>query len=144
MKLVQGIVRRNDIDPKRVSSVVVRVMGRMLNYPGLQFSGVCETIDKAIMSKPFALAAIIKNKTLNYTVYRTQLRDPELIDLANKVRVEPLSGNQWDRFVAEAELTMDDGTVHRGDPADLAPIQFFRDRDLAEESFLELTHGILP
>jgi 2-methylcitrate dehydratase PrpD len=144
MKLVQGIVRRNDIDPKRVSSVVVRVMGRMLDYPGLQFSGVCETIDKAIMSKPFALAAIIKNKTLNYTVYRTQLRDPELIDLAKKVRVEPLSGNQWDRFVAEAELTMDDGTVHRGDPADLAPIQFFRNRDLAEESFVELTHGILP
>jgi hypothetical protein len=96
------------------------------------------------MSKPFAVAAIIKNKTLNYTVYRTQLQDPELVDLAKKVRVEPLSGNQWDRFVAEAEVMMDDGTVHRGDPTDFAPVQFFRNWDLAEESFMELTEGILP
>lgn len=144
MKLVQGIVRRNNVDPKRVSSVVVRVMGRMLNYPGLQFSGVCETIDKAIMSKPFAVAAIVMNKTLNFRVYRTQLQDPELYEIAKKVHVEPLSGERWDKFVAEAEITMDDGTVHRGDPADLAPIQFYRNRKLAEESFLELTEGLLP
>jgi hypothetical protein len=39
---------------------------------------------------------------------------------------------------------MQDGTVHRGDPADLDPIQFFRNRKLAEESFMELTEGLIP
>jgi 2-methylcitrate dehydratase PrpD len=144
MKLVQGIVRRNDVDPRRISAVVVRVMGRMLNYPGLTFSGVCETIDKAIMSKPFAVAAIVKNKTLNYAVYRDQLKDAALYEIAKKVRVEPLSAPSWDKFNAEAEIVMQDGTVHRGDPADLDPIQFFRNRKLAEDSFMELTEGLIP
>ena len=144
MKLVQGIVRRDDIDPRRIASIVVRVMGRMLNYPGLTFSGVCETIDKAIMSKPFAVAAIVKNKTLNYAVYRDQLKNDALYEIAKKVRVEPLSAPSWDQFNAEAEIVMEDGTVYRGDPADLAPIQFFRNRKLAEESFMELTEGIIP
>jgi 2-methylcitrate dehydratase PrpD len=144
MKLVQGIAIRNNVDPKRVSSIVVRVMGRMLNYPGLQFSGVCETIDKAIMSKPFALAAILMNKTLNFQVYKNQLNDPALYEIAKKVKVEPLGEDRWAQFVAEAEVHMDDGTVYRGDPADLAPIQFYRNRQLASESFMELTKSLLP
>jgi 2-methylcitrate dehydratase PrpD len=103
MKLVQGIVRRKDIDHRRISAIVVRVMGRMLSYPDLTFSGVCETIDKAIMSKPFAVAAIVKNKTLNYAVYRDQLNDAALYEIAKKVRVEPLSAPSWDKFNAEAD-----------------------------------------
>lgn len=144
MKLVQGIVVRHKVDPRKVSSVVVRVMGRMLNYPGLTFANVCQTIDKAIMSKPFAVAAIVKNGTLNYDVYRTQLSDPALYEVASKVRVEPLSGDRWDKFYAEAEITMNDGTKYVGDPADLAPVQFFRNAELAERSFMELTAGLLP
>lgn len=144
MKLVQGIAVRNDIDISKVRTIEVRVMGRMLSYPGLQFVGVCETIDRALMSKPFALAAILKNKTLNYNVYRTQLEDASLYELAKKVKVSTLGEDRWGQFVAEAEVTMADGTVHKGDPADLAPVQFYRNRELAQQSFIELTDSLLP
>lgn len=143
MKQLQGIARRNDLELASVTTIIVRVMGRMLRYPGLQYSGMCNTISDAIMSKPFAVASILKNKTLNFDIYKEQLQDPVIVDLSKKVYVEPLPGELWDKFVAEVEVRMEDGTVYRGDLEDARPIQFFRDRALAKESFLEITEGIL-
>ena len=71
MYVTHQLAIQNAIDFRNVESIAVTVMTKMLTYPGLAFAGPYENIDQAIASKPFAIAAIVRNHGFTSEVYRT-------------------------------------------------------------------------
>jgi 2-methylcitrate dehydratase PrpD len=128
MYVTHQLAVRNSIDFRDVNEISVTVMTKMLSYPGLAFAGPYDNIDQAIASKPFAIAAIVRNHGFTSEVYRTQLRDPELFALARRVRVNGSDG--WnDEWRCHVLITLKDGKRFEGDERMVDRSIFYPDRE---------------
>lgn len=114
MYVTHQLVLANKIEHRDVERIEVTVMTKMLTYPGLAFAGPYENIDQAIASKPFAIAAIVRNAGFTSEVYRVQLRDPEIYALAQRVRAKGV--DDWhDDWRCRVVITLKDGRSFEGD-----------------------------
>lgn len=127
MYVTHQLAVRHAVDFRDVESIAVTVMTKMLTYPGLAYAGPYTNIDQAIASKPFAIAAIVRNHGFTSEVYRTQLGDSELLALARKVEVK--GADDWhDEWRCHVRIRLRDGRQYEGDESMVDRSIFYPDR----------------
>ncbi|HEX7126067.1 MAG TPA: MmgE/PrpD family protein [Thermodesulfobacteriota bacterium] len=134
MYVTHQLALENGIDYREVDRCEITVMTKMLTYPGLAYAGPYVNIDQAIASKPFAIAAILKNHGFTSDVYRTQLQSPELLELARRVRVRGCDA--WnDEWRCHVSVVMKDGRVFSGDERMVERSIFYPNRQQITRKF---------
>jgi 2-methylcitrate dehydratase PrpD len=111
LSVVATLVNRHAVPHQDVAAVRIQTFARKIDYPGLGYHGPYDTIDQAILSKPWAVAAIVKHGTLIGAHYE-QMNDPELLRLVRAVTIEGVEG--WNSFDCGVRITLRDGTVIEG------------------------------
>lgn len=134
MYVTHQLVLRNKINYHDVERAEVKVMAKMLTYPGLAYSGPYENIDQAIASKPFAIAALLRNASFTSEVYRSQLTSPEILALARRVRVT--GSDEWsDEWRCLVNIVTKDGRTFTGDEKMVERSIFYPDSRQIVEKF---------
>lgn len=134
MYVTHQLVLQNKIGYRDVESAQVTVMAKMLSYPGLGYRGPFENIDQAIASKPFAIAAILRNASFTSEVYRAQLRSPEILELAQRVDIR--GADEWsDEWRCHVTIRLKDGRSYSGDERLVERGVFYPDRRRMAERF---------
>ena len=96
----------------------------------------------ALLSKPFSIGAAVKNKELQGNVYATQLSDPEIWAVAEKVTTEAVEG--MDPMACKVKFILADGRTIEGDDSSIDSLNYSLNRDLMIQKFQKLTSAILP
>lgn len=140
-----GLRHRHDFDYRRIVRVEVEIprngTHERMNYAGIPYAGPYHTVDQCFISKPFAIAVILKTGDMTLARIEAERSDRELLQLAAKVslrEVEDLSG--WN---LRMRIALDDGTVIAGDGADIDQAQLRLSYAAASEKFLQVTQGAL-
>lgn len=133
--------RRHGIDHRRIKAVRVDIPDtgthERMNYAGIAYQGPFRTVDQCLISKPFAIATILKTGALDIGTVRREQADPGIAALAHKVALREVRGiSGWS---LRMEIELDDGTVIRGDGANIDKSHIYLNRDLAAEKFLAMT-----
>lgn len=132
------LAQRHAIDYRRVRAVRVQIphtgTHERMNYPGITYQGPYHSVDQCLISKPFAIAAILKNRALDIDIVRREQESPEITALAQRVHLEEVKGVSGWSLVMEIEL--EDGTILRGDGANIDQSHIYLDRERAAEKFL--------
>jgi 2-methylcitrate dehydratase PrpD len=137
-----ALTRLKGIKPGDVESIRVYVNpANKYGMPGIDRSGPFETVDQALLSKPFSIAAAVKTGDLQTQAYLDFLDDPEIAELARKVIIEEDPG--IDFVDAEVEFTLKDGSVIRGDKSALDPSSYALSREAAGEKFRQMSAPVL-
>ncbi len=135
------IIEEHNITPDRIQEIVVRVSPENLSYPGVGYRGPFETPDSALLSKPFMLGAAVVTRDLQVETYQTRLQDPEILRIAERVRMEAdASMNSLD---TEIQFITRDGEVFRGDLKTADFPSFFPGRDSAVKKFHKMADRVI-
>jgi 2-methylcitrate dehydratase PrpD len=115
--VVWALKHKHAIDHRRVREVRVDIprtgTHERMDYAGIPYQGPYHTIDQCVISKPFAIAALLIEGQLTFHVVKRLQRAPELESLAARVKLTEVS--DIDGWNLRMEIEMDDGTIHRGD-----------------------------
>ena len=104
-----------------------------MNYAGIQYRGPFHSIDQCLISKPFAIAAVIIAGNMTFDTVCKLQRAKELNALAGKIELAEIAGiDGWD---LRMDIELDDGTVVRGDGKDIDQRHLYLDWELAAEKF---------
>lgn len=134
MYVTHQLVLNNKIDYREIERAEVTVMSKMLTYPGLSYAGPFENIDQAIASKPFAIAAILRNASFTSHVYQSQLRSPEIEALARRVQVT--GSDEWvDEWRCLVNIVLKDGRCLSGDERMVDRGIFYPNREQITKKF---------
>lgn len=140
MYVTHQLVLRHKIDHREVERAEVTVMSKMLTYPGLAYVGPFENIDQAIASKPFAIAAILRNASFTSHVYQSQLGSPEIQALARRVRVT--GSDEWvDEWRCQVNVVLKDGSCFSGDERMVDRSIFYPNREQITGKFRAMVAG---
>jgi 2-methylcitrate dehydratase PrpD len=136
---------RHHIDHARICRVRVGIplkgSHERMNYAGIPYRGPFHTIDQCLISKPFAIAAVIINGNMTFDTVCKLQRAPALNALTAKIELKEVAGiDGWD---LRMEIELDDGTVLRGDGNDIDRRHLYLGWDLATEKFRSLAAGKL-
>ena len=132
-----ALLNEHNINPEEIEKIHVLVSPENEKYPGGSYKGPYNTIDQALLSKPFSIAAALKYHTMTVDRYLSDMNEPELLVLANKVHTKTKSGMQ--SLDVEIEIAMKDGTILRGDGGLVDRGNHFLDKEHAKEKFRYLT-----
>jgi 2-methylcitrate dehydratase PrpD len=83
--IVVAMVKQHRIKADDIDKITVWVHPANERYPGGDRMGPFETVDQALLSKAFSIAAAIKKRDLQTGDYLTLLNDPDILSLASKV-----------------------------------------------------------
>jgi len=125
------LLKLNDIKPEQVEKVNVKVSSDNISYPGVAHKGPFNSIDEALLSKPFTVGAAIVFGGLQVETYIQGLKDPELARIAKAVNMEGVES--YSALETQIDIITKDGKNYSGDAsmADLG--QFFPDKDMMTE-----------
>ena len=131
---------RYRIDYRRVKRLRVGIPLRgsheRMNYAGIPYRGPFHTIDQCLISKPFAISAVIIAGNMTFDTVRRLQRAAELNALAGKIELEEVSGiDGWD---LRMDIELDDGTTLYGDGKDIDQRHLYLSWELATEKFRAL------
>jgi 2-methylcitrate dehydratase PrpD len=134
------LVQRHKIDYRKIRAVRVKVphagTHERMNYAGISYQGPFYSLDQCLISKPFGIAATLKNAVLNIDIVRRQRDDPEIAELAQKIHLQEKKGvSGWSLLM---EIELEDGTVLHGDGANIDQRHIYLNRDLAVDKFEEM------
>lgn len=134
------LVQRQRIDYRKVRAVRVQIphtgTHERMNYPGITYQGPYHSVDQCLISKPFAVAAILKNGALDIDIVRREQTNPEITELARKIHLEEVKGvSGWSLSM---EIEMEDGTVFRGDGTNIDQSHIYLNREPAAEKFMRM------
>ncbi len=125
--IVLELVKEHDIHPDRIDAIRVRVSPDNKNYPGVDVHGPFRTADEALLSKPFALGAVVVHRDLQAETYRDHLNDPNILRVARSVELTADDG--LGALDTEIRIAMKDGSVFEGDLESIDLGDFFPSRD---------------
>src|SRR5258706_5724614 len=112
-----------------------------MNYAGIPYRGPFHTIDQCLISKPFAIAAVIIAGNMTFDTVRKLQRAKELNALTGRIELAEIAGiDGWD---LRMDIELDDGTVLHGDGKDIDQRHLYLDWELATEKFRALASGKL-
>jgi 2-methylcitrate dehydratase PrpD len=136
---------RHRIDHRRIKRVKVGIplkgSHERMNYAGIPYRGPFHTIDQCLISKPFAIAAVIINGNMTFDTVRKLQRAADLNALTAKIELAEVAGiDGWD---LRMDIELDDGTVLHGDGKDIDQRHLYLDWELATEKFRALASGKL-
>jgi 2-methylcitrate dehydratase PrpD len=131
---------RYRIDHQRIRRVKVGIplkgSHERMNYAGIPYRGPFHTIDQCLISKPFAIAAVIIAGNMTFDTVRKLQRAAELNALTGKIELAEVAGiDGWDLRMA---IELDDGTTLHGDGKDIDQRHLYLDWPLATEKFRAL------
>lgn len=137
--------RRHKIDHKRIREIRVDIPYRgtheRMNYAALPYAGPFNTIDQALISKPFAIGAVLIEGNLTFNTVKRLQKDPELERLAKAIKLKEADDiNGWN---LRMEIEMEDGTIHRGDGKDIDHSHLYLSWKMATEKFRLLAEPTL-
>ncbi|MBU1205633.1 MAG: MmgE/PrpD family protein [Proteobacteria bacterium] len=141
VEIAVAMAKQNDIRPEDVESVRALVSPANKNYPGGDYHGPFATIDQALLSKPFSIAAALKFRKLTVGMYLSQLNDPDLVELAQKITLEAKDGMGFLDYKIEVKLK--NGKVISGDQSLVDMKNYSLDKERAGEKFCQLTSNLL-
>ncbi len=137
VEIALALVRKHNINPEEIERIDVVVQPENERYPGLSYKGPYNTIDQALLSKPFSIANAIKYRTMTVDRYLSDMNEPKLMELINKVHASAKNGMEY--LDAEIELTMKSGEILKGNGNLVDKRNYFLDKKHAEEKFCHLT-----
>lgn len=137
LDIVNVLAKQHHIDPKEVEEVKVWVAPSNKEYPGGDYQGPFNTIDQAVLSKPFSIAAALNYGDLTVDSYLSKLDDPELLNLAKKVGTTGVEGMGF--LDTKVELRLKDGKVIAGDQDLVDMANYTLDRGRMADKFCRLT-----
>lgn len=131
-----NIIEKHSITPDMLKEIVVKVSPDNKEYPGVEYHGPFETIDWALLSKPFMLGAAVITKDLQVETYLNRLNDPEILEIAGMVRL--VADKNFGALDTEIQFITKDGQVFKGDlnMVNLADLMLVRD------SVIKKFHGL--
>lgn len=129
------------IDHKRIRRVRVGIplkgSHERMNYAGIPYRGPFQTIDQCLISKPFAIAAVLIAGNMTFDTVRRLQRAAALNALTAKIELAEVAGiDGWD---LRMDIELDDGTVLHGDGKDIDQRYLYLNWELATEKFRALT-----
>jgi 2-methylcitrate dehydratase PrpD len=136
VEVALALVRKHNIRPDEVERIDVVVQPENARYPGGSYKGPYNTIDQALLSKPFSIASAIKYRTLTVDRYISDMNEPEIVKLANKVNTQAKKGMEY--LDVEIKMTMKNGNNLKGDGNLVDKRKYFLDKEHAEEKFCYL------
>lgn len=110
-------------------------------YPGGDFHGPFTTIDQALLSKSFSIAAALKYRDLTVDMYLSPLNDDEIAKTAKKVFAEGVEGMGF--LDTKIEFQLKDGKVITGDQSLVDMVNYTLDKKRTVEKFCRLTSNLL-
>ncbi len=136
---------RHGIDHRRIRRIKVGIplkgSHERMNYAGIPYRGPFHTIDQCLISKPFAIAAVIIAGNMTFDTVRKLQGAKELNALTGKIELAEMAGiDGWD---LRMDIELDDGSVLHGDGKDIDQRHLYLDWDLATEKFRALAAGKL-
>jgi len=143
--LAHALRKRHAFDDKEIQRVIVELprngTHERMNYAGIPYAGPFSTVDQCLISKPFAIAAILKTGDLTVESLVDGVNDSELLALAGKIElreVDDLSG--WNMRMS---IQMRNGKSFDGDGRDIDMSQVNLDWKDAREKFLRTADRII-
>src|SRR5688572_3197782 len=132
---------RHRPDVSRISTIRVSIpkagSHERMNYAGIPYQGTYNTIDQCLISKPFAIAAVLIAGNMSIDTVRRLQKNSELYDLTRKIALAEVEG--IDGWELEMTIEMNDGTTLRGSGEDIDLEHLYLKWDLACEKFMQLT-----
>lgn len=131
---------RHKIDYRKIRAVRVKIphtgTHERMNYAGITYQGPFKSIDQCLISKPFGIAATLKNAAFDIEIVRREKDNPEITELAHKIHLEEVKGiSGWSLFM---EIELKDGTVIHGDGSNIDQRYIYLNGDLAREKFMQM------
>ncbi|MGH8618025.1 MAG: MmgE/PrpD family protein [Burkholderiales bacterium] len=107
-----------------------------MNYAGISYQGPFLTIDQCLISKPFAIAAVLIAGNMSIDTVRRLQKKPELFALTQRIELTEVEGiNGW---ALDMAIDMEDGTTLTGSGKDIDLRHLYLSWDLACDKFREL------
>ena len=136
-----ALVSENRISPEDIDRITIYVPPENKAYPGGEFHGPFNTIDQALLSKPFSIASAVNYGNLTVDTYLYRLNDPELLNIAKKVSVE--SVEEMGFLDTKIEIQTKDGNKVAGDQSLVDMKNYLLTKDYTIEKFHRMTRDAL-
>lgn len=138
-----AMVKQHGIQADDVDQIRVWVHPINERYPGGERKGPFETVEQALLSKPFSIAAAVKNRDLQTRDYLTRLNDRNILNLAQKVITEV--DESMHPSDSRLEFVLKDGRIIKGDKMLIDMSRYeLNSRKVAIEKFKLLSSHVLP
>ncbi len=141
VEVAMAMAKQHDIRPENVEKIHVSVSPENKNYPGGDFHGPFATIDQALLSKPFSIAAAIIFKNISVNTYLSKLNSPEIRGLAEKVTTEGKEGMGFLDY--KIEMRLKNGKIITGDHTLADMKNYSLDKNREVEKFCRLSSNLL-
>lgn len=141
VELVINLVKKNDIRPNDIEMVRVKVPSDNKAYPGITNQGPFTSFERALVSKPFAIASAVKFRDLIIDTYLEHMEESDILDLAKRVNIEAVEG--MGHMECEVELIMKDGRKYYSDANSMDILNFRLDRGRAIKKFEKMSSSVL-
>jgi len=135
------MAKKYDIQPENIEAIQATVSPENKNYPGGDFHGPYETIDQALLSKPFSLATAMMYRNITVDMYLAKLNSPEIQELSQKVSSDGQDGMGFLDYKIDVKLK--GGKVLSGDQTLADMKNYSLDRNRAVDKFCQLTSNLL-
>lgn len=123
-------------DLAAITEIEVHINEHFAAYPGTSFRGPFQTVEQAVASTAFAVAALLTHGDFAYVDYPTLLADRTVTDLVERVRVVPEPGYGF----LDSTVVVTSATGRLTQRAGDCPREvFFRDRTTAQQEFARVT-----
>ncbi len=141
VEVVAAMANQHNIRAEDVERINMFVDHDNKCYPGGDFHGPFTTIDQALLSKSFSIAAALKYRDLTVDMYLSPLDDEEIAKTAKKVFTEGVEGMGF--LDTKIEFTLKDGKVITGDQSLVDMVNYTLDKKRTVEKFCRLTSNLL-
>lgn len=141
VEVAAEMAKKYDIQPRNIEEIRVTVSPENKNYPGGDFHGPFETIDQALLSKPFSIAAAMMFRNITVDMYLSKLNAPDIQELAKKVTTDGKEGMGFLDY--EINVKLKGGKMVRGDQTLADMKNYSLDRNRAMEKFCRMSSNLL-
>ena len=142
ISMAVDLVQQHKMDYRKIRAVHVKIppvgTTERMDYAGISYPGPFKTIDHCLISKPFAIAASLKNARFDIEIVRKEKDDPEIIELARKIHLQEIK----EILPLSMEIELENGAVFRADGANILR-DLHLDSGRAREKFLKMASRTL-
>ena len=138
------LVGRHAVRAEDVAGVVVKVLPRFTGvpgYPSIAYKGPFTTVEQALISFPFQVACMLKNRAVDLRVIRRDLRDRAIARLATQIQLVGVDVPHPLWCAIEVEMTNGQRLGATSDEIDWR--HFYLDREVAAGKFRRESAGRL-
>jgi 2-methylcitrate dehydratase PrpD len=136
-----AMVKQHGIQADDIEQIRAWVHPANKRYPGGARQGPFQTVEQALLSKPFSLAAVVINEDLQTHEYLTQLSNQDILNLAQKVVTEV--DQSMDPLDCRLEFVLKGGRIIKGDKIKIDMSRYELNKGTAIEKFKSMSSQVL-